>query len=123
MASTRQGRVVITCTSISLIAVIGITARSLTSHTPLFAQDGDANGEYRVYPAVADMIRHISHYSMTPTVASIQKVFLSSPRYAVVGASKDQSKYGTKVRTIIYGPPTREQSAHLNGCDRFYSGI
>ncbi|KAI0759858.1 NAD-P-binding protein [Trametes elegans] len=26
-----------------------------------------------------------------------QKKFLSSPKYAVVGASKDQSKYGTKV--------------------------
>ncbi|KAH9991802.1 NAD(P)-binding protein [Russula vinacea] len=34
---------------------------------------------------------------MTRTVAEIQKLFLSSPRYAVVGASKDQSKYGTKV--------------------------
>ncbi|KAJ7584068.1 NAD-P-binding protein [Mycena floridula] len=31
------------------------------------------------------------------TVAAIQKVFLSSPSFAVVGASKDQSKYGTKV--------------------------
>ena len=36
---------------------------------------------------------------MTRTTAEIQKLFLSSPRYAVVGASKDQSKYGTKVRT------------------------
>ena len=38
---------------------------------------------------------------MTRTVAEIQKLFLSSSRYAVAGASKDQSKYGTKVRTII----------------------
>ncbi|KAI9463363.1 CoA-binding protein [Russula earlei] len=34
---------------------------------------------------------------MARTVAEIQRLFLSSPRYAVVGASKDQSKYGTKV--------------------------
>ncbi|KAK7692191.1 hypothetical protein QCA50_003815 [Cerrena zonata] len=27
----------------------------------------------------------------------IRKTFLSSPKYAVVGASKDQSKFGTKV--------------------------
>ncbi|KAN0128723.1 NAD-P-binding protein [Lactarius tabidus] len=33
----------------------------------------------------------------TRTLAEIQKYFLSSPRFAVVGASKDQSKYGTKV--------------------------
>ncbi|KAG8945536.1 hypothetical protein FRC04_000739 [Tulasnella sp. 424] len=32
-----------------------------------------------------------------PTTAEIQKLFLSSPRYAVVGASKDPSKYGTRV--------------------------
>ncbi|KAI9455355.1 NAD(P)-binding protein [Lactarius psammicola] len=34
---------------------------------------------------------------MARTVAEIQKYFLSSSRYAVVGASKDQSKFGTKV--------------------------
>jgi hypothetical protein len=39
-----------------------------------------------------------STLTMARTVAEIQKLFLSSPRYAVVGASKDQSKYGTKVR-------------------------
>jgi len=41
---------------------------------------------------------------MTRTVTEIQKLFLSSSRYAVVGASKDQSKYGTKVRTIMIVP-------------------
>lgn len=35
-----------------------------------------------------------------PTTAEIQRLFLSSPRYAVVGASKDQSKYGTKVGSM-----------------------
>jgi hypothetical protein len=35
-------------------------------------------------------------------VAAIQKLFLSSPYYAVVGASKDQSKFGTKV---YFNPP------------------
>ncbi|KAI0044186.1 NAD(P)-binding protein [Auriscalpium vulgare] len=32
-----------------------------------------------------------------PITSEIQKTFLSSPKYAVVGASKDQTKYGTKV--------------------------
>ncbi|KAI0665976.1 NAD-P-binding protein [Trametes maxima] len=31
------------------------------------------------------------------SLVEIQKKFLSSPKYAVVGASKDQTKYGTKV--------------------------
>ncbi|KDQ14216.1 hypothetical protein BOTBODRAFT_55657 [Botryobasidium botryosum FD-172 SS1] len=30
-------------------------------------------------------------------MADVQKLFLSSPEFAVVGASKDQSKFGTKV--------------------------
>ena len=30
--------------------------------------------------------------------AEIKKTFLSAPKYAVVGASKDQTKFGTKVR-------------------------
>ncbi|EAU91083.1 hypothetical protein CC1G_03251 [Coprinopsis cinerea okayama7 len=34
---------------------------------------------------------------MSPTTAEIQNKFLSSPYYAVIGASKDQTKYGTKV--------------------------
>ena len=40
--------------------------------------------------------------TMTRAAAEIQNLFLSSSRYAVVGASKDQSKYGTKVRGMIY---------------------
>ncbi|KAI0335068.1 NAD(P)-binding protein [Cubamyces sp. BRFM 1775] len=37
--------------------------------------------------------------SMTPfrILVDVQKKFLSAPKFAVVGASKDQSKYGTKV--------------------------
>ncbi|TBU31618.1 NAD(P)-binding protein [Dichomitus squalens] len=31
------------------------------------------------------------------SLAEVQKTFLSSPKYAVVGASKDQTKFGTKV--------------------------
>ncbi|EMD33784.1 hypothetical protein CERSUDRAFT_56617 [Gelatoporia subvermispora B] len=30
-------------------------------------------------------------------VVEVKKVFLSSPKFAVVGASKDQTKFGTKV--------------------------
>jgi len=32
-----------------------------------------------------------------PGSAEVKKLFLSSPKFAVVGASKDQSKFGTKV--------------------------
>ncbi|KAI0823422.1 NAD-P-binding protein [Trametes gibbosa] len=31
------------------------------------------------------------------SLVEVQKKFLSSPKYAVVGASKDQTKFGTKV--------------------------
>ncbi|KAI0743979.1 NAD-P-binding protein [Daedaleopsis nitida] len=31
------------------------------------------------------------------SLSTVQKTFLSSPHYAVVGASKDQTKFGTKV--------------------------
>src|SRR6266404_103376 len=47
---------------------------------------------------------------MTRTVANIQKYFLSSPRYAVVGASKDQSKFGTKVRVLNHSEKSRFSS-------------
>jgi hypothetical protein len=53
----------------------------------------------------------IEPLAMTRTVAEIQKLFLSSPRYAVVGASKDQSKYGTKVRGMIYLCPPLAKTA------------
>lgn len=32
-----------------------------------------------------------------PGTRETKKLFLSAPKYAVVGASKDQSKFGTKV--------------------------
>ncbi|TCD64840.1 hypothetical protein EIP91_003588 [Steccherinum ochraceum] len=32
-----------------------------------------------------------------PGTAEVKRLFLSSPHFAVVGASKDQSKFGTKV--------------------------
>ncbi|TFY71626.1 hypothetical protein EVG20_g1374 [Dentipellis fragilis] len=34
---------------------------------------------------------------MSTNITEIGKLFLSSPRFAVVGASKDQNKFGTKV--------------------------
>jgi hypothetical protein len=37
--------------------------------------------------------------TMTNTIQK-QKLFLSSPYYAVVGASTDQSKFGTKVLLV-----------------------
>ncbi|KAJ6498782.1 NAD-P-binding protein [Mycena sanguinolenta] len=30
-------------------------------------------------------------------IAAIQKLFMSSPHFAVIGASKDQTKFGTKI--------------------------
>ena len=45
------------------------------------------------------------------TQADVKKKFLSASKYAVVGASKDQTKFGTKVRDFLlnkfelrYGP-------------------
>ncbi|KAH9041149.1 NAD(P)-binding protein [Lactarius hengduanensis] len=58
---------------------------------------------------------------MTRTVAEIQKYFLSSSRYAVVGASKDQSKFGTKVlrwylaRNLSVIPVHPVQESELEG--------
>lgn len=34
---------------------------------------------------------------------AVKTAFFHSPAYAVVGASKDQTKYGTKVRQIAVG--------------------
>jgi predicted CoA-binding protein len=34
-------------------------------------------------------------------LSTMQKAFLSAPRYAVVGASKDPNKWGTKVRRFL----------------------
>jgi len=45
---------------------------------------------------------------MATTTAEIQRLFLSAANYAVVGASKDQTKYGTKVRE-------RENTVTLSG--------
>ncbi|KAH9171962.1 NAD(P)-binding protein [Lactarius sanguifluus] len=57
---------------------------------------------------------------MTRTVAEIQKYFLSSSRYAVVGASKDQSKFGTKVLRWYLGRnlsviPVHPKESELEG--------
>ncbi|KAJ7760992.1 NAD-P-binding protein [Mycena metata] len=55
-------------------------------------------------------------------VAAIQKLFLSSPYFAVIGASKDQSKYGTKVlnwyktRNLAV-QPIHPKETHLEGIE------
>jgi len=44
------------------------------------------------------MLRLFHHlHTMSPAAAAIQNKFLAAPLYAVVGASKDTTKYGTKV--------------------------
>ncbi|KAI0267035.1 NAD-P-binding protein [Gloeopeniophorella convolvens] len=57
---------------------------------------------------------------MSRTATEIQKLFLSSPRYAVVGASKDTSKFGTKVLQWYLGrdlsvTPVHPKEAELEG--------
>lgn len=37
-----------------------------------------------------------------PGPADVKRLFLSSPRFAVVGASKNQSKFGTKVGSLPF---------------------
>ena len=46
--------------------------------------------------SVIDNLRHLSTSSMV-TSAEKQKFFLTHKKYAIVGASTDQSKWGTKV--------------------------
>jgi hypothetical protein len=41
--------------------------------------------------------RDVSRYFIEMVTFEIKKLFLSAAHFAVVGASKDQSKYGTKV--------------------------
>ena len=40
-------------------------------------------------------------------MSSVQATFLSAPKYAVVGASKDQTKFGTKVSSFRISIRTR----------------
>ncbi|KAF8590917.1 NAD(P)-binding protein [Ramaria rubella] len=56
------------------------------------------------------------------TVKEIQQRFMSSPQFAVVGASKDQSKFGTKVLKWYkeHGKavtPIHPKEANLEGID------
>ncbi|KAJ6538881.1 NAD-P-binding protein [Mycena vulgaris] len=54
------------------------------------------------------------------SVAAVQKLFLSSPYYAVVGASKDQTKFGTKILNWYKArsmdvQPVHPKETHLEG--------
>lgn len=59
--------------------------------------------------SVIDNLRHLSTSSMV-TSAEKQKFFLTHKKYAVVGASTDQSKWGTKVilATLVDAPSLNE---------------
>ncbi|KAJ7093019.1 NAD-P-binding protein [Mycena crocata] len=53
-------------------------------------------------------------------VAAIQKLFLSSPYYAVIGASKDQTKFGTRILNWYRArnmqvQPIHPKESHLEG--------
>lgn len=47
----------------------------------------------------------------------IKKLFLSSTRFAVVGASKDQTKFGTKVRAMTRYIPTSANPRFATGAE------
>ncbi|KAF7357849.1 NAD-P-binding protein [Mycena venus] len=54
------------------------------------------------------------------SIAAVQKLFLSSPYYAVVGASKDQTKFGTKILNWyktrnMNVQPIHPKETHLEG--------
>ncbi|KAJ7093042.1 NAD-P-binding protein [Mycena crocata] len=54
------------------------------------------------------------------SVAAIQKLFLSSPYYAVIGASKDQTKFGTRILNWYRArnmqvQPIHPKESHLEG--------
>jgi hypothetical protein len=46
--------------------------------------------------------------AMSTSQASIKQSFFAQPHFAVVGASKDEQKWGTKVRLLLSPhPPSR----------------
>ncbi|KAK7005992.1 NAD-P-binding protein [Favolaschia claudopus] len=56
------------------------------------------------------------------SLAAVQKLFLSSPYYAVVGASKDQTKFGTKILNWykirnMNVQPIHPKETHLEGIE------
>ncbi|KAI0084914.1 NAD-P-binding protein [Irpex rosettiformis] len=48
-----------------------------------------------MHPLIQHLRAHL--HRIMATQADVKKKFLSAPKYAVVGASKDQTKFGTKV--------------------------
>ncbi|KAJ7933835.1 NAD-P-binding protein [Mycena leptocephala] len=55
-------------------------------------------------------------------VAAVQRLFLSSPYYAVVGASTDQTKFGTKILNWYKArsmnvQPIHHKETHLEGLE------
>ncbi|KAF8199987.1 NAD-P-binding protein [Mycena galopus ATCC 62051] len=55
-------------------------------------------------------------------IAAVQRLFLSSPYYAVIGASKDQSKFGTKILNWYKTrnmdvQPIHHKETHLEGLE------
>ncbi|KAJ7680896.1 NAD-P-binding protein [Mycena polygramma] len=56
------------------------------------------------------------------SVAAVQKLFMSSPYYAVIGASKDQTKFGTKILNWykfrnMNVQPIHPKETHLEGIE------
>jgi len=53
-------------------------------------------------------------YEVVMTLAEIKRAFMSSPHFAVLGASKNQSKFGTKVGFFfLYASPERDIAVDL----------
>jgi len=74
-------------------------AKPTSSHQPAFLSL-DLRVSYKDDAKYISTLNWLFLHLVQIAMSTIQKAFLSAPYFAVVGASKDKSKYGTRVRTI-----------------------
>jgi len=93
-------------------------AKPTSSHQPAFLSL-DLRVSYKDDAKYVSTLNWLFLHLVQMAMSTIQKAFLSAPYFAVVGASKDKSKYGTRVRTI----QTQGIENNLNNsCSRFLTG-
>jgi len=74
-----------------------VTSPSLTFAGKLLCQVHTPSGINQSATSCVTLILLQQLQTTMRTLAEIQRTFLSAPRFAVVGASKDQAKFGTRV--------------------------
>lgn len=81
------------------------TPRSTTSATPIF-KPSDLPVQRLTLVATNKTLRALSTFNVHEMIMSLavaKAAFMSSPHFAVLGASKDRHKVGTKVRLVVLG--------------------